>query len=277
MDRAWVVMEVFGIMELGLRERVAIVGGSSKGMGRAAALALAKGGASVTICARNEGDLRKTEIEIARASSQHHVLAIPADLSHGEDIKRVVRSTFNRFGRIDISVNNIGGPPSGRPSELGDEEWNQALELNFLSVVRMSREVVPYMKQQQWGRIINRLSISVRQPRDGVVLSTSSRLAVVGYAKVLATELAPFNITVNNVLPGSILTDRLSALFDAQAQEQSCSREEMVKQATKAIPMGRLGTPEEVGNIIAFLASELAGYITGASIPVDGGAVQATI
>ena len=152
-------------------------------MGKTAALALAKGGASVTICARSEADLRKTELEIARVSSQHHVLAIPADLSRGEDIKRVVRSTFNRFGRIDISVNNIGGPPSGRASEMDDEQWDQALDQNFLSVVRMSREVVPYMKQQQWGRIINRLSISVRQPRDGVVLSTSSRLAVVGYPR----------------------------------------------------------------------------------------------
>ena len=264
-------------MDMGLRERVAIVGGSSKGMGRAAALALVKEGTSVTICARNEVELRKTEIEIARASSQHHVLAIPADLSHIEDVKRVVRGTFNRFGRIDISVNNIGRSSMGRPSELNDEDWDGALDENFLSVVRMSREVIPYMKQQQWGRIINRLSISVKQPVDGMVLSTSSRMAVLGYSKMLATELASFNITVNNVLPGYILTDRMASFYEEQAQEQGRSPEEITKEVISSIPMGRLGKPEEVGHLIAFLASERASYITGASISLDGGALQATL
>ena len=264
-------------MDLGLRERVAIVGGSSKGMGRAIALALAMEGASITICARTESDLRKTEMDVARTSSQHHVLAIPADLSRNEDIKRVVRSTFNRFGRIDILVNNTGGPPPGRPSELDDEEWEAALERNFLSVVRMSREVVPYMKQQQWGRIINRLSIWVKQPQEGEVLSTSTRIAVVGYSKMLATELASFNITVNNVLPGLVDTDQLTALYESQAQEKGFTPQELMKQATKGIPMGRPGKPDEVANLIAFLASEEAGYITGANIPVDGGALQSTL
>ena len=268
---------VKGAVDLGLVDRVGIVGGSSKGMGRATALALAKGGASVTICARNEADLRKTEIEIARVSSQHHVLAIPADLSRGEDIKRVVRNTFNRFGRIDISVNNVGGPPISRASEVGDRELDEALEQNFLSVVRMSREVIPYMMQQQWGRIINRLSIAVLQPLEGAVLSTSSRMAAVGYAKALATELASFNITVNNVLPGYILTDRLTSYYEAQAQEQGRSLEEIQKDSTKTIPMRRLGTPDDVGDLIAFLASERASYITGASIPLDGGLLQATL
>ena len=261
-------------MDLGLRDRVAIVGGSSKGMGRATALALAREGASVTICARDEADLRKTEIEIARASSQHHVLAIPADLGRNEDIKRVVRATFNRFGRIDISVNNVGGPPEGRPSELEDKQWEEALEQGFFSVLRMSREVVPYMKQQQWGRIINRLSISVKQPQDGMVLSTSSRVAVVGYSKTLATELASFNITVNNVLPGYILTDRLAVTYEVKAQEQGRTTEEAIKDATRVIPMGRHGKPEEVGDLIVFLASERASYITGSSISLDGGALQ---
>ena len=264
-------------MDLGLRERVAIVGGASNGMGKAAALALAKEGTSVTLCSPDEAKLRQAELDVARASSQHHVLAIPADLSRSEDIKRVVRGTFNRFGRIDISVNNIGGPPMGRPSELGDEEWEQALEQNFLSVVRMSQETVPYMKQQQWGRIINRLTISVKQPVEGGVLSASSRLAVVGYAKLLATELAPFNITVNNVLPGYILTDRLTSYYDAHAQEQGRSSQDVKKDAIKAIPMGRLGTPEELGDLIAFLASERASYITGANISLDGGALRATL
>lgn len=264
-------------MDLGFKDRVAIVGGSSKGMGRATALALAKEGASVTLCARNEGDLRKAEIDIARASTQHHVLAIPADLSRGDDIKRVVRSTFNRFGRIDITVNNVGTSPLGRPSELEDEEWEEALEQNFLSVVRMSREVVPYMKQQQWGRIINRLSTSVKEPLDGMSLATASRMAVLGYSKMLATELASFNITVNNVLAGYIHTDQFSAYYEQRSQELGRSAEDLLKEVTRAVPMGRLGSPEDVGDVIAFLASERASYITGENVVLDGGAVKATL
>ncbi len=264
-------------MELGLRERVAIVSGSSRGMGRDTALALAREGASVTICARDEADLRKAEMDIARASSQHHVLAVPADLSRNEDIKRVVRSTFNRFGRIGILVNNAGGPPVGKPSEVDDQDLEETMERNFLSVVRMSREVVPYMIQQQWGRIINRLSIFVKQPQEDMVLSTSSRMAVVGYSKMLALELASFNITVNNVITGSVLTDRLASLHEAQAQEQGRTSTEVLKEATSTVPMGRLGKPEEIGDLIAFLASERASYITGVSIPVDGGATVGAV
>ena len=264
-------------MDLGLRERVAIVGGASKGMGRAAALALAREGTSVTICARTEADLRKTEIDIARASTQHHVLAIPADLSHIEDIRRVVRSTFNRFGRIDILVNNIGQPPMRRPSELNDREWEEALELNFFSVVRMSREVIPYMQQQQWGRIVNRLSIPLMQPLRRQVVSISSPMAVVGYAKMLAVEMAPFNITVNNVLAGPIDTDRLASLYEAEAQSHGYSIGETIKGVIKGIPMGRLGKTEEIGDLIVFLASERASYITGASIPINGGTVQVAL
>ena len=261
-------------MDFGLRDRVAIVGGSSRGMGRATALALAREGASVTICARNETELRKTEIDIARAGSQQHVLAIPADLARAEDIRRAVRGTFNRFGRIDISVNNVGGPPAGRPSEIDDEEWQEDLEQHYLGVVRMCREVVPYMKQQQWGRIINRLPMVAQPPRHGPAASTSSRMAVAGYARMLASELAPFNITVNNILPGSILTDSLTSGYEEQAKEQNRPAQEIVMDATKNIPMGRLGKADEIGDLIAFLASERASYITGASIPLDGGATQ---
>ena len=264
-------------MDLGLRERVAIVGGSSKGMGRATALALAREGASVTICARTEADLRKTEIEIARASTQHHVLAIPADLSHVEDIRRVVRSTFNRFGRIDVLVNNIGQPPMRRPSELNDREWDETLELNFFSVVRMSREVIPYMLQQQWGRIVNRLSIPIGHSLRSQVVSISSPMAVVGYAKMLAVEVAPSNITVNNVLSGSVDTERLASLYEAGAQAHGHPTGGTIEGIIKDIPMGRLGKPEEIGDLIVFLASERASYITGASIPIDGGSVQVVL
>jgi 3-oxoacyl-[acyl-carrier protein] reductase len=264
-------------MDLGLRERVAIVGVSSKGIGKAAALALAREGASVTICGPDEADLRRAEIDIARVCSQHHVLAVPADPTRLEDIKRVVRGSFNRFGRIDISVNNIDCSDTGRPSELDDERFGDVLGNDLLSVVRMSREVVPFMKQQQWGRIINRLSISVKESTDEVGLSTSNRMAVMGYARMLALELAPFNITVNNILPGPVLTEQLTTTFETQAQDESRTPGEIMKEAATSIPMGRLGKPGEIGDFIAFLASERAGYITGASIPLDGGAMQAAL
>ena len=264
-------------MDLGLEERVAVVGGSSSGIGKAAALSLARGGASVTICGRDEAELRKAEIEIARTSTQHHVLAIQADLTRMDDIKRVVRGTFNRFGRIDIAVNNMVDTPSGLPSELGDESWETAMEQSFLSVVRLSREVIPYMKQQQWGRIVNRLSLFAKQPSEGSVLSTSSQMAVVGYAKMLATELATFNITVNTVLPGVILTDGMTSFYEEKAKEQGRSGDDMLKEVSRSIPMARLGKPEEVGDLIAFLASERASYMTGASIPLDGGMLLSTL
>ena len=261
-------------MELGLKDRVAIVGGSSSGMGMAIALALAREGTSITICARNEASLRKAELEVARTSSQHHVLAIPADLASSDDIRRVVRGTFNRFGRLDIAVNNLVGPVPEKSFELEDEEWHDDVERHFMSVVRMSREVVPYMKQQQWGRIINRLSMSALMPSHALGGSSSTRMAVVGYTRMLATELAPFNITVNNVLPGSILTDRLTAIYEARADAQNQPAQEIDMEAKKGIPMGRLGKPEEIGDLVAFLASERASYLTGASIPLDGGATQ---
>lgn len=264
-------------MDLGLEDRVAVVGGSSNGIGKAAALSLARGGASVTICGRDEAELRKAEIEIARTSTQHHVLAILADLTRMDDIKRVVRGTFNRFGRIDIAVNNMVDTPRGLPSELGDESWENAMEQSFLSVVRMSREVIPYMKQQQWGRIVNRLSLFPKQPSEGSVLSTSSQMATVGYAKMLATELATFNITVNTVLPGVILTDGMTSFYEEKAKEQGRSGADVLKEVSRSIPMARLGKPEEVGDLIAFLASERASYMTGASIPLDGGMLKSTL
>jgi 3-oxoacyl-[acyl-carrier protein] reductase len=264
-------------VDLGLRDRVAIVGGSSKGMGRATAIALAREGAMVTLCARTQSDLRKVEMEIARTASQRHVLAIPADLSKPENIRLVVRDTFNRFERIDVVVNNIGGPPPGKPSELKDQEWYDALEQNFMSAIRMSREVIPYMKQQRWGRIINLLSNAVRQPVLNLVLSTSSRLAVVGYAKMLSNELAGFNITVNNVLPGQVMTDRMTSLYTAMAEGEDRTAEELMKEAAHQIPMQRLGRAEEMGDLITFLASERAAYITGQNISLDGGSLTSTI
>ncbi|MCH8281500.1 MAG: SDR family oxidoreductase [Chloroflexi bacterium] len=261
-------------MDLGLKDRVAIVGGSSRGIGRSIALAFAHEGASVTISARTEADLRRTEIEMARIGSQHHVLAIPADLSSARDIRRVVRDTLNRFGQIGILVTHVWYETSARPSELHDDTIMAALEQGFLSAVRLAREAIPYMKQQRWGRIINLLPTDVKHPANGSALSASCQAALTTYSKMLANELAPFNITVNNVVAGPIQTDFLSASMETRAQEQRRTTEEVVLDAVGEIPMGRLGLPEEVADLVAFLASDRAGFITGTNVVIDGGRLQ---
>ena len=261
-------------MELGLKDRVAIVGGSSRGMGRAIALALAHEGASVTICARTESDLRRTELELARISSQQHVLAVPADLSQGRDIRRVVRDTFNRFGRIGILVTHVGYGPPGRPSEFNDETIMTALDENFLSAVRFAREVIPYMKQQHWGRIVNLLPQSAVSSWNSTALSTSSQLALVGYAKMMANELAPFGITVNNLVSGPVETEYLTGALATRAEAAGRRTEELVGETISGIPMGRMGKPEEVGDLVAFLSSDRASFLTGTSVVLDGGMLQ---
>ena len=243
-------------------------------MGRAIALAFAQEGANVTICGRTEADLRRTEIELARVGSQHHVLAIPADLSVARDIRRVVRDTFNRFGQISILVTHVGYGPPGRPSELNDETILTAFEENFLSGVRFAREVVPYMKQQHWGRIVNLLPQLMHQSGDGTALSTSSQMALVGYSKMLANELAPFNITVNNLVLGPVQTEYLTSTLESRANSQGRSNDEVINETILGIPMGRMGKPEEVGDLVAFLGSERASYLTGTSVVLDGGMLQ---
>ncbi len=187
----------------------------------------------------------------------------------------MAKDTFNRFGQIGILVTHVGFGPPGRPSELSDETIMTALEQNFLSAIRMAREVIPYMKQQRWGRIIHLLPSQVTRSADGTALSTASQLALLGYSKMLANELAPFNITVNNLLTGPIQTEFFTASTEARAQELGRSAEELVKETVAGIPMRRLGKPEEVGDLVAFLASDRAGYLTGTSIVLDGGRLQA--
>ena len=261
-------------MDLGLKDRVAIVGGSSRGMGRAIALAFAQEGANVAISARTEADLRRTEIELARVGSQQHVLAIPADLSVARDIRRVVRDTFNRFNQVGILVTHMGFGPPGRPSEFNDETIMTALEENFLSAVRFTREVIPYMKQQRWGRIVHLLPSLGRRSANGTALSNTSQLALMGYSKALANELAPFNITVNHLVSGPVETDFLTSSVESEAQESGTDFDALMRDTVTSIPMGRLGKPEEVGDLVAFLASDRASFLTGASVVLDGGMRQ---
>ena len=263
-------------MDLGLKNKVALVAAGSRGLGRAVAEELAAEGASLLLCARDAQTLTETAAAIAESSGAH-VLAVPADVTRIDDISRLVASGVDRFGRIDILVTNAGGPPAGRFDQLTREQWDEAIKLTLLSAVELARQVLPGMRQRRWGRIINITSIAVKQPVDGLLLSNSLRAGLTGFARTLANEVAPEGITVNNVLPGYTRTERLDELAEMMAEKQGISAGEFRGVWEKEIPMGRLGEPRELAATVAFLASERAGYITGTSIQVDGGWIRSLL
>lgn len=260
-------------MDLGLTDRVALVAAASRGLGKAVAWELAREGASVAICARGKEDLKRTAEEIAHDTGAR-VLAIAADVTVAKEIADMVTAVIRRFDRLDILVNNAGGPPPGAFSTFSDQDWRAALDLNLLSAVRLSRAAIPHMRSNQWGRIINITSVAVKQPIPDLVLSNTTRSGVIGLAKTLALELAQEGITVNSVCPGFTLTERVRRLAQARAEREDKTAEQVLSSYERQIPMGRMGRPEELAALIAFLASERAAYITGVAIQVDGGYVQ---
>jgi 3-oxoacyl-[acyl-carrier protein] reductase len=257
-------------MDLGLQGKVALVGGASRGIGKAAAMGLAREGCRVAICARNEQPLREAASEIQRATGVD-VLAVACDMARAEDIARFVTATAERFGRLDIVVNNAGGPPVGTFERHSDDAWQAALDQNFLSAVRTIRAALPHLRKQGGGRIINITSYAVKQPLDGLILSNSARLAVVGLAKTLSRELGRENILVNNVCPGPTLTTRMESIMRSRAETEGRPYEEIVAEENKRIPLGHMGTADDVAALVVFLASEPARQITGTTIQVDGG------
>ncbi|HZO74683.1 MAG TPA: SDR family oxidoreductase [Ktedonobacteraceae bacterium] len=264
-------------MDLGLKGKVAIVLAASKGLGRASAAALAAEGAQVVIGARNEQVLREAAEQMRRESGSQ-VLAVPTDVTKPDDLAAIVEAATREFGQIDVLVNNAGGPPPGTFEMFNDAQWEAAFELSLLSVVRLIRLVLPQMRKQGSGRIVNIVSTSVKQPIDNLLLSNAIRPGVIGLAKSLSIELAPENITINNVCPGRILTDRIRQVYQLDAKkQQGISEEEALKDAAREIPMGRIGKPEELGALVAFLASEQAAYITGTTIQVDGGVTRSLL
>jgi 3-oxoacyl-[acyl-carrier protein] reductase len=257
-------------MDLGLKNKVALVAGGSMGLGLAVAKTLSREGARVAICALDDPHLPKAREEIIQETGGE-VIAIPADVTDAGQAKNFVSSALKYFGTLDILVNNAGGPPSKPFFDIDDDLWHFGFRLNLMSTILMTREAVPVMKAKRWGRIINMTSISVKQPIDGLILSNTIRSGVIGFAKSLSNELAPFNITVNSVCPSYTMTERVRDVSKAVAAREGTTPEAIVKRWESEIPMGRLGKPEELAGLVTFLASEIAGFITGAAIQIDGG------
>ncbi|MBM3214979.1 SDR family oxidoreductase [Candidatus Poribacteria bacterium] len=263
-------------MDLGIQGRNAVVCAASRGLGRACATALAREGVNVVICARG-ADALNDAAEAIRPETKAKVVPIPADVSDPEQARAVIARARAELGQVDILVTNAGGPPPGGLFDTPIESYDTAHRLTLMSVVGLVREVVDEMKARKWGRIVNLSSICVKQPLDRLILSNAVRASVIGFAKTAATELAPFGVTVNNVAPGLIYTDRIVQLLADRATANGTTSEQELAKMEATIPTGRLGKPEELGAFVAFLASEHASYITGATIQVDGGAVRSLL
>ncbi|MHB9033130.1 MAG: SDR family oxidoreductase [Anaerolineae bacterium] len=257
-------------MDLNIQGKVALVVAASKGLGKAAALALVKEGVNVCIAARELATLNQAADEL-KGLSPAKVLAVPADVTVQHDLERLASTVRQELGPVDILVNNAGGPRPGLFAEMSDDDWQRAFNLNFMSAARLTRMVLPGMRERRWGRIINITSISVKQPLPNLILSNAVRTALVSMAKTLAGQVAEFGITVNNVCPGYTLTDRVRAIAVNTATQNGTTSDQVIAEMEASIPMRRLGKPEELGALITFLASEQAAYITGTTIQCDGG------
>jgi 3-oxoacyl-[acyl-carrier protein] reductase len=260
-------------MELGLKGKRALVTASSQGIGRACALELAREGADVVICARGAGALAATRDAIAGETGRK-VVAVATDLSFGAEIEQLMERTREELGGLDVLVTNAGGPPSGHFMDFDDEAWMKAVTLNLMSVVRLNRAAVTMMREAGGGAIVNLTSISVKEPIKGLVLSNSVRAGVVGLSKTLANELGPDGIRVNVVCPGYTATDRMTELMTARAERESKSYDEIAAGFYASVPLGEFGEPADIARMVAFLASNAAGYVTGVTVQVDGGAVR---
>jgi 3-oxoacyl-[acyl-carrier protein] reductase len=261
-------------MNLGLEGKVALVTAASRGLGRAVATELAREGAQVVVSSRDEETLGITATEIGEETGAE-VAHFSADLSAEEDIGALVSHAVERFGGVDVLINNTGGPPAGGFDDFGDEEWKAAFELILLSVVRMVRGVLPLMRNRGGGRIVNIASSSVKQPIEDLILSNTFRAGLAGLAKSLSFELAPDGILVNTLGPGRILTERSASIDASRAETLEVPVEKVREQVEAQIPLGRYGAPEELARVAAFLASPANGYVTGQAILVDGGMVRA--
>jgi len=263
-------------MDLGLTGKVAIVGGASKGLGRACAQTLAEEGARVALCSRSAKDVEKAAQEIHDATGRD-TLAFAGDLDRPETIRDLVSATVQRFGRLDVLVSNSGGPPLARAHNASEEQWATAVQRSLLFFARMAREALPHLKKSGGGRIINVLASTVYQPIPNLALSGATRMGVVAWAKSLADEVGRDGILVNNVCPGSILTERMLSNVTSRAKELGIPVEEALGQRAAETAVGRIGEPAEFASLVAFLASSRSSYITGTTMLVDGGLVRSVL
>lgn len=251
-------------MKFGLKGKTVLVMAGSQGIGLACARGFHAEGARVVIAARGVEALARASALLPGATT------VRGDVSDPQDIARIVETA----GPVDVLVNNVGGPPAGAFDTLGDQDWSKAVELTLMSAVRATRAVLPHMRAQRWGRIVNISSYGVKQPVPNLTLSNAVRMAVLGWAKTLADQIGPDNVTVNTVCPGWTQTARVTSLFEKQSAQSGVATDDISRDVVSQIPLRRIGTPEEIANLAVFLGSEAASYITGAAIQVDGGIVK---
>lgn len=262
-------------MKIDLTGKTALITASSRGIGFGISNALLAAGANVCICSRNQTKLDEARQKL-EAGDSNRVFALAGDVAEPDFLSRLVDNSMKRFGSIDILVNNSGGPPPGPALSITDEQWVAALNSNLLSVIRLSALVIPVMKSKGWGRIVNLTSTAAREPAPGMVLSNVTRAGVAAYTKTLAHEVGPFGITVNTILTGGCLTDRLRELLQRNIEGTSESFDEALARIEKAIPVQHIASPDEFAQTVLFLVSPQASYLTGAAIPLDGGASKST-
>ena len=260
-------------MDLSIKGKNAIVCASSQGLGKSAAVDLAKEGVNLAICSRNKDKINLVKEEIEQTSDVK-VVSIEADLSSEKDISALFQEAKKELKRIDILINNNGGPPPSTFEELTDEDWQKTFNSTMMSAIRLSKLVLPDMKKNKWGRIINISSVSVKTPVNGLFLSNSIRMGVLGWAKALSDEVAPHGITVNSVCPGTTKTERIEQILKAQSESSGKDKSEIEEIMANSIPMLRIGEASDLSALIAFLASEKASYMTGLAVQVDGGSAR---
>ena len=260
-------------MDLGLKGKTALVAASTKGLGKATAIALATEGANVVVNGRHKQNLHDAADEI-KSLTGNTPFTIQADVTKPEDIDRMYEEVVKKFGTIHVLVTNAGGPPAGGFADFSDQQWSDAVELNLMSTVRLIRKAVPAMREQKWGRIVNIVSLTVKQPADNLLLSNSVRASIIGLAKTISRDLAPDNVLINSIAPYYVSTKRIDYLMEQTGARLGITKDEAMRNIVKEIPVGRLGTPEEFGDLMAFLCSERNSYMTGSTIQFDGGAYK---